>query len=40
MARTNNRLAQIIKTGLKREFSKRTIADVVFGLILCQYVFY
>jgi regulator of protease activity HflC (stomatin/prohibitin superfamily) len=31
MARTNSRLAQIIKTGLKSEFSKRTIADVVFG---------
>ena len=31
MVRTNNRLAQIIKTGLKSEFSKRTIADVVFG---------
>jgi membrane protease subunit HflC len=31
MIRTNNRLAQIIKTGLKSEFSKRTIADVVFG---------
>ncbi len=31
MARTNNRLAQIIKTGLKSEFSKRTIADVVSG---------
>lgn len=30
-ARTNNRLAQIIKTGLKSEFSKRTIADVVSG---------
>ena len=29
--RTNNRLAQIIKTGLKSEFSKRTIADVVSG---------
>lgn len=31
MARTNNRLAQIIKTGLKSEFSKRSIADVVSG---------
>jgi modulator of FtsH protease HflC len=31
LARTNNRLAQIIKTGLKSEFSKRTIADVVSG---------
>ncbi|AYQ56927.1 membrane protease subunit HflC [Bathymodiolus thermophilus thioautotrophic gill symbiont] len=31
MVRTNNRLAQIIKTGLKSEFSKRSIADVVFG---------
>lgn len=31
MVRTNNRLAQIIKTGLKSEFSKRTIADVVSG---------
>jgi membrane protease subunit HflC len=31
MSRTNNRLAQIIKTGLKSEFSKRTIADVVSG---------
>ncbi|SMN12857.1 HflC protein [Bathymodiolus heckerae thiotrophic gill symbiont] len=31
MARTRNRLAQIIKTGLKSEFSKRTIADVVSG---------
>ncbi|SMN14560.1 HflC protein [uncultured Candidatus Thioglobus sp.] len=31
MARTSNRLAQIIKTGLKSEFSKRTIADVVSG---------
>ncbi|NYT26663.1 MAG: protease modulator HflC [Candidatus Thiodubiliella endoseptemdiera] len=31
MARTKNRLAQIIKTGLKSEFSKRTIADVVSG---------
>ena len=31
MARTNNRLAQIVKTGLKSEFSKRTIADVVSG---------
>ena len=31
IARTNNRLAQIIKTGLKSEFSKRTIADVVSG---------
>ena len=30
LVRTNNRLAQIIKTGLKSEFSKRTIADVVF----------
>jgi len=29
--RANNRLAQIIKTGLKSEFSKRTIADVVSG---------
>lgn len=31
MTRTNNRLAQIIKTGLKSEFSKRTIVDVVSG---------
>ncbi|MBA5249419.1 MAG: protease modulator HflC [Gammaproteobacteria bacterium] len=31
MVRTRNRLAQIIKTGLKSEFSKRTIADVVSG---------
>lgn len=31
LARTNNRLAQIIKTGLKSEFSKRTIVDVVSG---------
>ncbi|SFV80664.1 HflC protein [hydrothermal vent metagenome] len=31
ISRTNNRLAQIIKTGLKSEFSKRTIADVVSG---------
>ncbi|MDC9714206.1 MAG: protease modulator HflC [Gammaproteobacteria bacterium] len=31
MERTSNRLAQIIKTGLKSEFSKRTIADVVSG---------
>ncbi len=31
MTRTNNRIAQIIKTGLKSEFSKRTIADVVSG---------
>ncbi|SMN15007.1 HflC protein [uncultured Candidatus Thioglobus sp.] len=31
IARTNNRLAQIIKTGLKSEFSKRSIADVVSG---------
>ena len=31
ITRTNNRLAQIIKTGLKSEFSKRTIADVVSG---------
>ncbi len=31
IARTNNRLAQIIKTGLKSEFSKRTIAEVVSG---------
>ena len=31
IARTNNRLAQIVKTGLKSEFSKRTIADVVSG---------
>ncbi|SMN11551.1 HflC protein [uncultured Candidatus Thioglobus sp.] len=31
IARTNNRLAQFIKTGLKSEFSKRTIADVVSG---------
>lgn len=31
IARTNNRLTQIIKTGLKSEFSKRTIADVVSG---------
>ena len=31
LARTNNRLAQIIKTGLKSEFSKRTIKDVVSG---------
>ena len=31
MSRTSNRLAQIIKTGLKSEFSKRTIADVVSG---------
>ncbi|WPE15762.1 protease modulator HflC [Candidatus Thioglobus autotrophicus] len=31
LVRTNNRLAQIIKTGLKSEFSKRTIADVVSG---------
>lgn len=31
LARTNNRLAQIIKTGLKSEFSKRSIADVVSG---------
>ncbi|ABL02287.1 protease FtsH subunit HflC [Candidatus Ruthia magnifica str. Cm (Calyptogena magnifica)] len=29
IVRTNNRLTQIIKTGLKSEFSKRTIADVV-----------
>ncbi len=28
IARTDNRLAQIIKTGLKSEFSKRTIAEV------------
>ncbi|WP_428087067.1 protease modulator HflC [Candidatus Thioglobus sp.] len=31
LARTDNRLAQIIKTGLKSEFSKRTIVDVVAG---------
>ncbi|MEJ6558201.1 MAG: protease modulator HflC [Candidatus Thioglobus sp.] len=31
LARTNNRLAQIIKTGLKSEFSKRSIKDVVSG---------
>lgn len=31
VARSNNRLAQIIKTGLKSEFSKRTITDVVSG---------
>jgi protease FtsH subunit HflC len=31
ISRTNNRLAQIVKTGLKSEFSKRTIADVVSG---------
>jgi membrane protease subunit HflC len=31
LALTNNRLMQIIKTGLKSEFSKRTIADVVSG---------
>lgn len=31
IARTNNRLTQIIKTGLKSEFSKRTIVDVVSG---------
>ncbi len=31
IARTNNRLTQIIKTGLKSEFSKRTINDVVSG---------
>ena len=31
MSRTSNRLAQIIKTGLKSEFSKRSIADVVSG---------
>ena len=31
ITRTNNRLAQIIKTGLKSEFSKRTIAEVVSG---------
>ncbi|MBW5290396.1 MAG: HflC protein [Candidatus Ruthia sp. Asou_11_S2] len=31
ITRTNNRLTQIIKTGLKSEFSKRTIADVVSG---------
>jgi len=31
LARTSNRLAQIIKTGLKSEFSKRSIADVVSG---------
>ncbi len=31
IARANNRLAQIVKTGLKSEFSKRTIADVVSG---------
>jgi membrane protease subunit HflC len=31
IARTNNRLAQIIKTGLKSEFSKRSITDVVSG---------
>jgi membrane protease subunit HflC len=31
LALTDNRLAQIIKTGLKSEFSKRTIADVVSG---------
>jgi membrane protease subunit HflC len=31
VARTSNRLAQIIKTGLKSEFSKRSIADVVSG---------
>jgi membrane protease subunit HflC len=31
ITRTNNRLAQIIKNGLKSEFSKRTISDVVSG---------
>ncbi len=31
IARTNNRLAQIIKTGLKSEFSKRTIKEVISG---------
>lgn len=31
ISRTNNRLAQIIKTGLKSEFSKRSITDVVSG---------
>ena len=31
LARTSNRLAQIIKTGLKSEFSKRSIKDVVSG---------
>ncbi|WXT99858.1 MAG: Modulator of FtsH protease HflC [Catillopecten margaritatus gill symbiont] len=31
ITRTNNRLAQIIKTGLKSEFSKRSITDVVSG---------
>lgn len=31
ITRTNNRLTQIIKTGLKSEFSKRTIVDVVSG---------
>lgn len=31
LSRMDNRLAQIIKTGLKSEFSKRTIADVVSG---------
>ena len=31
IARTDNRLAQIIKTGLKSEFSKRSITDVVSG---------
>ncbi len=31
ISRANERLAQIIKTGLKSEFSKRTIAEVVSG---------
>ena len=31
IARSNNRIAQIIKTGLKSEFSKRSIVDVVSG---------
>ena len=31
VTRANNRLAQIIKNGLKSEFSKRTISDVVSG---------
>ncbi|KAA0445172.1 MAG: protease modulator HflC [Candidatus Thioglobus sp.] len=31
LARTNSRLAQIIRAGLKSEFSKRTIVEVVSG---------
>ncbi|MFP6775211.1 MAG: protease modulator HflC [PS1 clade bacterium] len=31
IARANNNLTQIIKTGMKSEFSKRTIVDVVSG---------